>query len=274
MMHHTLIQPESAARNLLRELKVKSIEDLWDIELLAYYRNALVRYARLDGAEARLSAVGRKAIITVSDKPTNLARKRFSIAHELGHFEIHCLDDGLEICTGRDIDIWNKGAQSREQEANIFASAFLMPQPFFEPLCNQEIPSLDLIAQLSVHFRTSLTATALRYSYFCSEPVAVIYSQNGRAQWFKSNQPFSELGVYIETRARLDERTFAARSLDASRYYVPGKVPALAWFAKGSYRRDATIVEHSWPLQPYDGVLTLLWVDDDLYDEQDEFLWG
>jgi len=271
-MHNTRISPESAARNLLRELKVKEVEDLWDIELLAYYRNALVRYAQLDGAEARLSVVGRKAIITISDKTTNVHRKRFSVAHELGHFEMHSLNDGVEFCTGRDIDTWDKGAQSREQEANIFASAFLMPRPFFEPLCNQEIPSLDLITHLSNHFRTSLTATALRYVQFCSEPVAVIYSQNGRSQWFRCNQPFSELGVYVETNVRLDDRTFAARSSATGQYYSSGQVYASAWFAKGRYREDSKIVEHSWPLQFYDGVLTLLWIEDSLHDEENMFL--
>jgi hypothetical protein len=53
---------------------------------LAYYSGARVRTRPLDGCEARIIGVGNQAIITVNaHSPPR--RKRFSIAHELGHWK-------------------------------------------------------------------------------------------------------------------------------------------------------------------------------------------
>lgn len=251
------LSPEFAARNLLQELDVKSLEDLQDLEVLAYYRNALVCYARLDGAEARLSVVGSKALITVSAEVTNPHRRRFSIAHELGHLEMHYHDSGIAICTGRDLNEWGRNIRNLEHEANQFAAAFLLPQPFFEPLCYQEDPSLDFVAQLASRFQVSLTATALRYVRFCPERVAVIYSQEGRVRWFDSSAEFQELDLYIERNVRLDPLSSAARVSSNQQYHSPRRVPASAWFARGRYD-DVKIIEHSWYITAYDAVLTLL----------------
>ncbi|MCI0564344.1 MAG: ImmA/IrrE family metallo-endopeptidase [Nitrososphaera sp.] len=266
------ISPEFAAKHLLLELKVKSPEDLRDLEVLAYCRGVLVRYARLDGAEARLSVVGSRAIITISNAVTNLHRRRFGIAHELGHLEMHRDDSGIAICTGGDLNEWIKSNRVLEQEANKFAAAFLLPQPFFEPLCNQEDPSLDFVSQLANRFRVSLTATALRYVRFCSEPVAIVYSHEGRIQWFSGSTAFQDLNVHIETKVRLDPLSSASRVTGSQGYQSPRRVPASAWFAKGQYDDSAQIVEHSWHLESYDAVLTLLWVDDDVAGG-DGFMW-
>ena len=64
-------------------------------------------------------------------------RKRFSIAHELGHHFLHLLEDG-EIVDNR-ADMFRQkdpvgghisGARLRELQANWFAAALLMPEEF------------------------------------------------------------------------------------------------------------------------------------------------
>lgn len=160
-----------------------------------------------------------------------------------------------------------------EQEANLFAAAFLLPQPFFAPLCNEDDPSLDFVSQLANRFWTSLTATALRYVRFCLEPVAVVYSQEGRIRWFSRSEAFKELKVYVEKNVRLDPFSSAARVMDSQRHRPPTRVPASAWFAKGRHNDDARIVEHSRYIALHDAVLTLLWVGDDIFDD-DDFMWG
>ena len=70
--------------------------------------------------------------INVNDKP---ARKRFTVAHELGHFVLHLaagegefIDNEDNFRTTNDPDQpWND-ARRKEWEANVFASALLMPE--------------------------------------------------------------------------------------------------------------------------------------------------
>src|SRR5260221_2196841 len=141
-------------------------------------RGALVKEAPLTGAEARLTVRGNKAIITVSSNIESSQRKRFSVAHELGHFELHRLTRALAICVSDDIE--DGGLETivkkLEKEANEFASCFLLPEQLFGPLCNQEDPSLDSIGTLATLFNTSMVATGRRYIDFVDDPVALVYS--------------------------------------------------------------------------------------------------
>jgi len=106
-------------------------------------------------------------------------RRRFSIAHELGHLEMHRLQSRLALCTGEDIDDWRgrRASAHREQDANEFAAALLLPERFLGPLCTHKAPSLELVAELADTFEVSLTATALRYLHFCNEACAVVFEK-------------------------------------------------------------------------------------------------
>src|SRR5262252_971498 len=115
--------PRAAAERVLHEVGVVHQTDLRLLELIAWERNAFVQYKHIAGAEARLAVVGEKAIITVSTTIEDPYRQRFSIAHELGHLEMHRSNNSLEFCTGEDIDDWRsrRARLTREQEANEFA---------------------------------------------------------------------------------------------------------------------------------------------------------
>ena len=78
--------PSSWAERVIDELNITSVEDLKLLELIAYQRGVVVKSEKLNNAEARLTIVGSKAIIDVSTSIRDSKRKRFSIAHELGHY--------------------------------------------------------------------------------------------------------------------------------------------------------------------------------------------
>ena len=59
-----------------------------DLEAIAFDQGALIRSGVLDGCEARIVGYGSRAIITVDDRKP-LTRRRFSTAHELGHWHYH-----------------------------------------------------------------------------------------------------------------------------------------------------------------------------------------
>ena len=140
--------PQSCADQVLDKLGIDRPEDLELLEAIAWERGAMVRHNKLDGAEARLMVMGRRAIITISTAVQNPHRRRFNIAHELGHLEMHRYQTNSSICTSQDLNQWDNRDKNNaiELQANEFAAAFLLPQRFFADLCRIEPPSLNFIA--------------------------------------------------------------------------------------------------------------------------------
>ena len=272
-----MLYPDRAADEILNNLRITGSEDLQLLEAIAWERGATVRYAPLHGAEARLVLVGNRAIITVSDLIGNDRRQRFSIAHELGHLEIHRRPSSIMLCASRDIGTRPRGGgDDVERQANQFASALLMPKRFFAPLCGAVEPSLELMAELAETFYVSMTAAALRYLRFSDEPCAVVFSRDGYVEWFQTSVEWQEIkkdtGVFVDVHAKVDPTTVAAAHFQGrSDRNTPKRIVASAWFKPGRYRDDATIVEQSWAMPSLRAVLTLLWIDDEI--EDDDGLW-
>jgi Zn-dependent peptidase ImmA (M78 family) len=260
--------PVYAAEKVLADLGINTVEDLRLLEEIAWMRGVLVKEAPLASAEARLTVCRNKAVITVSSNIQNPQRKRFGIAHELGHFEIHRLGSALSVCIREDIDdtAVETTGKKLEQEANEFASAFLLPEQLFKPLCYQEDPSLECIGHLAELFNTSLTATGRRYVEFSDEPVALVYSENRHIKWVQQSAELKGIRVFINSRRKLDSTSVAAASSNGRK-----RVLASAWFDEGQFDRDAQIVEHSWHMPGYNAVLTLLWADEEITEDEDDW---
>ena len=229
----------------------------------------LVHESRLKGAEARLSVLGKQAVISISPEIRSATRRRFSIAHELGHFELQHRTDIVWSCSERDLNSWEISSRKAELEqlANEFAAALLLPSRFFAGRCVGQPPTLDYIAGLAQEFQVSLTATTLRYCRFSEEPVALVLSEGGHIKWFRGSRDFEELGIFVPVGDCLDATTVADQILDGrvvSRR--PRRVPASSWLKlRGDgYRENATIIEQSWEIPQYKQIMSLLWLDEDL----------
>ncbi len=266
--------PAARAEQLIDGLDIRDKTDLLMLEEIAWTIGVLVNYDLLEGAEARLVTAKGQGVITVSTSIRDIGRKRFSLAHELGHFELHRGEKGLSICLSKDIGelAGPKPTHDLEGEANEFASSFLMPKRFFAPLCGEAEPSIELIAKLSKDFSTSLTATALRYLKFCEEQVAIVYSEGSHIRWFQGSPEFEslrdDLGFFIDVRARVGPSTTAAKLFeDPNRSFKSRKIEASCWFTSGRYQENAMVVENSIAMPNFNSVLTLLWVDGDLEED-------
>jgi len=188
--------------------------------------------------------------------------------HELGHLEMHRGTGLLRSCTKLDIQEKPTGTSNNaEQEANQFASAFLIPTRFVEPPFAENEPSFDLISDWANKLQTSLTATALRFTRFTREPVAVVYSLRGIIQYFQPSSEFLDLGVFPDVYQPVGSNT-GARKLFTGRD-VPDQwqeVRAAEWFRenKSAFDRNDTIREWSIGMPNYGAVLSLLWVKEPL----------
>jgi Zn-dependent peptidase ImmA (M78 family) len=75
------------AERLLQELGITEPSEI-DLEAIAFHLGARVRYRKLEGCEARIIGRNDAAIITIG-KDCSDRRKRFSLAHEIGHWTHH-----------------------------------------------------------------------------------------------------------------------------------------------------------------------------------------
>lgn len=96
-------------------------------------------------------------------------RQRFTVAHELGHYILHKNDESLFVDKDFKVLFRNQESSSgeikREQDANAFAAAILMPQKLLaEIIKNMSIDLTDesSIKDLAKMFDVSATAMTYR----------------------------------------------------------------------------------------------------------------
>ena len=262
--------PDPFATVLLQNLGITHPSEI-SIEDIAWMRGALVRDENLKGAEARLVTFGNRAIISVSTRINEPGRRRFAIAHEVGHLELHRQISSLALCAAGDLDFKpfeGSAYPQTEQEANSFASALLMPNFLFHPGCQKEAPSMSLIEQLAEAFGTTLTATALRYIAFCPERCAVVFSQDRCIRWYKATTGF---GLHIPVHETLDPYSLAVDFFDGKSISDRMEsVDASTWL-RGRYRSNTMIKEQSRPLPRYNAVLSLLWIHEEIEPDPDDW---
>jgi hypothetical protein len=176
----------------------------------------------------------------------------------------------VNICTKADIvDTAGNNQPNLEQEANQFASYFLMPSRFVRNYYLEATPSMDPIREVAEKFDVSLTAAARRFISFSSEPVALVFLRAGRIEWFEASKDFLDVDVFVDVGKKVGLDTNAGRIFNG--LSVPDgwyQARASAWLREGNFREDATIKEWSINMKSYGSVLSLLWIDDEIYDDE------
>lgn len=208
-----------------------------------------------DGALIRIIGVP-KGKVAINVNIREPGRKRFTLAHELGHYVLPSHARQSVACGPTNIERWTTSMPQTELEANRFAAALLMPKPLIMAELRAE-PSLEQARLISGHCHTSLTAATYRLVELSTYPIALVWSQNGRRSWFQRSNEFRravELGP-------VSPQSFAYDCFCGTP--VPGKpepVPAIAWLYEDGLPENAKIWEESKSMPFYDGVLTLLYL--------------
>jgi len=147
-----------------------------------------------------------------------------------------------------------------ETEANYFSGELLMPFDFFFPRCVRKEANMKLIKELAGDFRTSLTATAVRYIHVTKEPCALIYCVDGKIEWFIKNQ--ADFKYLIKNRGQdVDKESLAYESFQSNENFEGGfSVPASAWIESDHlFNEDLKFIESTCCLPSLNATLTLLW---------------
>jgi IrrE N-terminal-like domain len=236
------------AREVVQRLQVRTVDEIVVEEVAALY-DLFVVQGGIRGAQGRLVRHGAKGLVRVNPELQDESRRRFVIAHELGHHLMHA--ERVALCSDGDLVRYKPG--NAETESNAFAAELLMPRSLFEPGCDVQHPSFAVVRQLARRFRTTLTATAIRFVDLCPEPCAVVWSESGGVQWAISAReaPTIRFGARLSTYSHAHDY-FRGKALPTS----PQEVPAHAWVER---ELDSDIWEDSVPIPALRSVLSLLW---------------
>jgi Zn-dependent peptidase ImmA (M78 family) len=224
-----------------------------DLEAIAWAHGAVVKSRPLDRCEAMIVGGQRRAIITVNSRAIPV-RRRFSVAHEIGHWHHH--RGRILFCGSADIGNAARGGLDPENQADQFASDLLLPDFMFRPRI-LTIKRLTLAAarEIATEFNVSLTATLLKLADSNRFPILIVCHDKQRRRWFR---PAPMIPGWWFPKEDLDAESIAFEMLFGGAAEIPyaRKIGAEAWFEfRGVQRYE--IQEQSF-LLPNDEVLTLL----------------
>lgn len=247
--------PES----IWRAMGINSPEDA-NIEVIAYFCGATVKYRKLTNCAAQIVGRHNKAIISV-DAEASLERQRFSVAHELGHW----LQDRKTIllsCRSSDLSPsrFRSFETDPEAAANRFAVELLMPALLFRESARNRSITLATAFDLARHFKVSRTAASIRLVELGSFPSIVVC--NGQ-QGYRWSWRHPELPLRVRVSRRLSKHSQAYQLLTRADAVEigPVEIDADDWVDhKGS--EDYVVTEDSFRVNPQT-VLSLIWWHDE-----------
>jgi hypothetical protein len=242
------------AERLLQELGITGPEEI-DLEAIAFHLGACVRFRKLEGCEARIIGCNDAAIITIRENCSR-RRKRFSLAHEIGHWIYH--KGQTLVC--RVEESRPQERMSPERIANNYAADLLMPRYLFAPITRSH-PKLNFktVDDIADIFHTSRPTTAIRLVEGGHSPALVVCHGSTGRKWFTRG---ADVPSRWAPRNELDADSFAFRVLHAGRPDdpMPRKIGADAWFER--WEAEKYEVQEQTIRTGPDEVLTLILITD------------
>lgn len=167
----------------MREISPDNLRDICDtgapvdLDKIVTFLGYEVKYAAIDSADAYL--LGK--IIVVKSTAT-LYRKRFSIAHEIGH--IICGHDLRSIsCTNIGNSLFSNTKVVLEREADTYASELLLPADELSKDIREDF-SLALACQKAqAKYNVSLECYLLNFVKRADFPIAVMLREGSNIKW-------------------------------------------------------------------------------------------
>jgi len=253
------INPNQAAKNVLESLGIHDPSEI-DVEDLIVFYNGIVKHKPMGACDGRMVMKNGRSIVTLNSDIDFPQKKRFVLAHELGHILCHARQDATFSDDYNTLEAYKHGTQ--EKEANDFASELLMPSKLFIKSSEKRKFDSSLIRSLADKFNSSLTATVYRYIDLGPHPICVFYSKNGTVQYWKKSGKFN---FWLKDRNRLH----VPEDSVAQEYYGIGKIYSpqysdqviykSTWCELAEYETDSQMFEFCIVTPKYNTVLSVIW---------------
>lgn len=247
-----------AAERILMQLGISRAQDI-DLDAIAWHLGAAVKYRRMDNADATIVGSSTRAVIAINGSIKSSSRRRFSLAHELGHWHHH--RGRVLFCGAADIGNYAHGRLDPERQADAFASDLILPSYLVRPKINKlKKVALAYVREIADEFQASTTVTLIRILNENRFPIMLVCHGKSKRRWFRRANMIPE---WWFPREDLDADSFAFGILHdrASEDTFPRKNGAGAWFDFRNVERYE-IHEQSFPL-PNDEVLTVLTIPEE-----------
>lgn len=245
----------STLANLLRERSGSGDQIPVDVDAIAGWCRLEVAEAPVTGFLGALVSAGKNSGILIREGQYR-GQRRFTIAHELGHFAIPT-HEGRGLCLERHI-LRPRSDKAEEREANQFAAELLMPRGLFLRHMGDADPSFRNVKGLAApdRFDVSVTACALRLVKLSREPAALVCARNGRVEW-----RFPSPNFYYALPSpghRLPAETCAAAVFRGEHPSDdPERVAEAAWFMPRGETEE--VLESTFAIESLGQVLSLVW---------------
>ena len=256
-MKKRLTDPQIVARSFTERFGVDCLDRPTELASKIGLKVKPVDCQSFEGALLRVRDLNIGTIL-LSTRISHAGRRRFTLAHEIGHYLLpgHGREEGY--CRGSGLDSWEKGLSRIEEEANSFAAEVLMPVQKIKHLLQVE-PQYEIAAEIADLCASSLSASSYRLAALTTHPFAVVWSEEGKFKWCKKSDEFD----YWIRPDKCDRETLVFRCFSGEP--VPtgyDRVPASAWLSDARIKDDANILEQSKPLPAYNAVISFLLIDE------------
>lgn len=249
-----------AAQRLYKEFGLNSSHD-FEVEDLVHARDIIFEEKSLPHSDGRIVFGSSKAMISINSEIRYAGRRRFTIAHELGHFEMH-RGNKLPEDTPLTLDYFKHGNQ--EYEANEFATELLMPEHEFRKFVQGKVFSPDLLREIAAYFNTSITSSAFRYLQIGPHPIYLFYSRDRNLVYWKKS-PNHFLTVKDITRLPVPSDSVAMEFYDHQVIYPKEEsaqeIVKSTWFETRGYDDNVPFYEYAIVTKDYNTVLSVVWED-------------
>jgi len=186
-------------------------------------------------------------------------RRRFTIAHEFGHYLLHRkkYPDGIH---SSEAGIDGRTKLQIEREANEFASWLLMPlDDFRRQVPPKDKPDFDVLGDCADRYDVSLVAAILHWLRYTERRALLVVSVDGFVKWSWSSERALTTGAFIRTSrgpVELPPGSAVGQELFTPEARTGVDHPHGVWF-------DEPAREHSFKSERYDAAYTLLHLGDD-----------
>jgi Zn-dependent peptidase ImmA (M78 family) len=164
--------PENRAQELLDRLNLHNIPV--PVERIARELGAEIRYSPLDDELSGFIYIKDDVPIIGVNSQHHPNRQRFTIAHEIGHFELHRTFISRQVHVDKSFPVSRRlsrdeasatGTERIEIQANQFAATLLMPENYLRRALEKGLFDIDddsLLTEVARQFRVSKQALEYR----------------------------------------------------------------------------------------------------------------
>lgn len=256
MKEPNFVRAEAASFKLLQKYSIE--EANFPIERLVAAEGIQLEEGGLSGADAWLvRKQNGRGVIRLNERIASGRRRRFSIAHELGHWVMHPEVEQGYLCTTEDLSDYYRSPA--EAEANWFAATLLMPKLKIANAYRKADPNFNIIGKIADEFDTSLTAAGRRLIEVSSQPVWLVESVGGKISWWQRSQAANYLFLRKGKDVPFDSLTREALT-DNKHEAGPEPVSPASWFPESDLSEDTEFFESVRVARDGNKALTLLWL--------------